>query len=79
MLDRQSRAPARTETAKLIYRAYELGVVLYYVGMNSNVLEMTPPLTITEDEIHDALDRLDQAIWDLPNVSKENLAQFTGW
>ena len=79
VLDRQSCAPARTETAKLTYRAYELGVVLYYVGMNGNVLEMTPPLTITEDEIRDSLDRLDQALWDLPNVPKENLAQFTGW
>ena len=53
--------------------------MLYYVGMNGNVLEMTPPLTITEDEIRDALDRLDQALSDLPNVSNEKLAQFTGW
>ncbi len=79
VLESQSRAPARAETAKLIYRAYELGVVLYYVGMNGNVLEMTPPLTITEDEIHDALDLLDQTLFDLPNVSNEKLAQFTGW
>lgn len=39
--DRDSRSPAARETAKLIYRAYELGLVVYYVGMNSNVLEMT--------------------------------------
>ncbi|WP_313529523.1 aspartate aminotransferase family protein [Shinella sp.] len=79
VLDRQTRAPARAETAKLIYRAYELGAVLYYVGMNGNVLEMTPPLTITEDEIQDALGRLDQALSDLPNVSNEKLARFAGW
>ena len=34
--NRESRKPAAMEAAKVVYRAYELGVVLYYVGMQSN-------------------------------------------
>ena len=52
--ERQSRAPATKEAAKLVYRAFELGLVLYYVGASSNVLEMTPPLTLTAGEAADA-------------------------
>ena len=77
--DRVTREPARIETAKLIYCAYKLGLVLYYVGMNGNVLEMTPPLTMTEDDIHEAVDMLDRAFIDLPTVSDEAVSQFAGW
>nr|5M4B_A Chain A, Aminotransferase class-III [Rhizobacter] len=77
--NRQSREPARAETAKLIYRAYELGLVLYYVGMNGNVLEMTPPLTMTEDEVRHAVNLLDQAFTELSTVSDTLVSQFAGW
>lgn len=77
--DRQSREPARTETAKVIYRAYELGLVLYYVGMNGNVLEMTPPLTISEGEIARAVELLDHALSDFRAVSDATTARFAGW
>ena len=34
--------------AQVVYRAWELGAVVFYVG--GNVLEITPPLVLTEDE-----------------------------
>lgn len=77
--DQHARIPARAETAKLIYRLYELGAVLYHVGMNGNVLEFTPPLTISESELHRALALLDQALTDFPTVRDETLMQFSGW
>ena len=79
--DREGREPARSETAKLIYRAYELGLVLYYVGMNGNVLEMTPPLTITDDEIDQAIAILDRALTDVAEgrVPDAAVQQFAGW
>ncbi|MBD9375383.1 aspartate aminotransferase family protein [Rhizobium sp. ARZ01] len=79
--DRQGREPARAEAAKLIYRAYELGLVLYYVGMNGNVLEMTPPLTIADDEIDCAVAILDRALDDVAagRVEDSVIEQFSGW
>ncbi|MGO4621047.1 aspartate aminotransferase family protein [Ensifer sp. 2YAB10] len=79
--DRQGRTPASRETAKLVYRAYELGLVVYYVGMSSNVLEMTPPLTITDRDIDAALEILEQAFDDVTagRVADTVLADFAGW
>ncbi|HLB07273.1 MAG TPA: aspartate aminotransferase family protein [Alphaproteobacteria bacterium] len=79
--DRQAKKPARKETAKLVYRAYELGLVLFYVGQNSNVLEMTPPLILSAAEAAEALEILDRAFADVAagRVADEAIAAFSGW
>lgn len=77
----ESREAAAVEAAKVVYRAYELGVVLYYVGMHSNVLEITPPLIIKDNEIQDAIEILEIAIDDVENhrVSDDVIHNFQGW
>lgn len=79
--NRESRQPARTETVKVVYRAYELGAVLYYVGMQSNVLEITPPLIIGDRELKEALEILENAIDDVENhrVSDDVIRNYQGW
>ncbi|MCJ8149196.1 aspartate aminotransferase family protein [Shinella sedimenti] len=79
--DRASRAPAMRETALTVYRAFQLGLVLYYVGVRSNVLEFTPPLTLTESEAREGLAILDQALADVAagRVDDTLLADFSGW
>jgi 4-aminobutyrate aminotransferase len=79
--DRQSRAPATNEAAQLVYRAFELGLVLYYVGASSNVLEMTPPLTLTAGEAAEAVSILDRALTDVGEgrVPDDIAAGFEGW
>lgn len=78
---RQSREPAAKEAAKLVYRSFELGLIAYYVGMNSNVIEMTPPLTLTTAEVDEALSILDRAIDDVVQgrVDDTVLEGFEGW
>ncbi len=79
--NRESCEPAAMEAAKVVYRAYELGVVLYYVGLQSNVLEFTPPLIIGDKELKEALEILDKAISDVEKhrVSDDAIRNFQGW
>jgi 4-aminobutyrate aminotransferase len=67
--------------AKVVYRAYELGVVLYYVGLSSNVLELTPPLTLSLAEADEALSLIERAVADVAagRFDGRKLAAFTGW
>jgi 4-aminobutyrate aminotransferase len=79
--DRVSKEPAKQETALTVYRAFELGLVLYYVGVNSNVLELTPPLTLAEAEVDEAIDLLDRALADVAagKVDAAAAARYAGW
>ncbi len=79
--DPETKTPAALETAKVVYRAYELGVVCYYVGLQSNVLELTPPLILTSEEAEQAIAILDKAIGDVEHgrVSDDVINGFKGW
>jgi 4-aminobutyrate aminotransferase len=65
--------------AQVVYRAWELGAVVYYVG--GNVLEITPPLVLTEDEAGRAVEILGTAIADAAagRVNAEEVARYAGW
>jgi 4-aminobutyrate aminotransferase len=82
VLDAKSRQPAPvTTTAKIIYRAYQLGAVFFYVGLRANVLEFTPPLTLSEAEVHESLAIIDQAMTDVSNglVADADVAPYMMW
>ncbi|MCR8669984.1 aspartate aminotransferase family protein [Agrococcus sp. HG114] len=76
---REGAAPATALTARVAYRCWELGAVAYPV--RGNVLELTPPLTISERETQQAASIVAQAIDDAVAglVSDEQLAPFQGW
>lgn len=67
--------------AKTVYRAWQLGVVVYSVGVDSNVIELTPPLVITADELTRSFTILSQALSDVTSgrVTDEDVAAFAGW
>ena len=78
---RSRKQPAARAAAKIVYRAFELGLVHYYVGMNSNVLELTPPLNLSEQEVDEAVSILSKAIQDTVagQVPDDVLTGFEGW
>jgi 4-aminobutyrate aminotransferase len=80
--DRHSREPVPVQTtAKVIFRAYQLGLIFFYVGLGSNVLEFTPPLTLTESEAAEGLAIIDQALTDVGKgmVADGDVAPFIRW
>lgn len=68
-------------TAGVMFHAHTRGVVVYCVGPSSNVLELTPPLTITVLEIQKALRILDEVFLDLTlgQIDKTASSAFAGW
>ncbi|HEY5757495.1 MAG TPA: aspartate aminotransferase family protein [Steroidobacter sp.] len=82
LIDGNTREPVPVvTTAKVIYRAYQLGAAFVYVGLRGNVLEFTPPLTLTEPEVGEALGIIDQALRDVVagRVSDADVAPFMMW
>ena len=79
--DRAAKTPSKKLAAKTVYRAFELGLVVYYVGLNSNVLELTPPLVLTMGQASDAISILDRALSDVEQgrVSDDAVKDFAGW
>ncbi len=54
---------------------------MYYVGRHSNVIELTPPLTLTAVEAEEGLQIIDQALEDVENdrVPDSAVAPYAGW
>lgn len=79
--DRETRKPADRLAALVVYRAYELGLLLYDTGLHSNVLEFTPPLIITKEDVDQAAAILDQALEDAlaGKVDPEKIKNYIGW
>jgi 4-aminobutyrate aminotransferase len=79
--DRTSKEPNHSAAAKIVYRAFELGLIVYYAGNWGNVLEITPPLILDRDQIDEGVAILDAAIADVlaGKVSDETVAPYAGW
>lgn len=79
--DPVTKQPAAEQTSAICYRAYELGLIVFYVGIHGNVIEITPPLIITKEEIDRAVAILDQAFTDLKEgkINMAEVRKYAGW
>lgn len=79
--DRETKEPADTETAKLAFRCFQLGLLIHYVGTYSNVVELTPPLVLNREEAEAGLNLIAHALRDVEQnkVSDEDVATYAGW
>jgi 4-aminobutyrate aminotransferase/(S)-3-amino-2-methylpropionate transaminase len=59
--DRASKAPAPQETKQIIQKAMERGVLLVKAGIYDNVIRILSPLVITDSQLEEALDILEEA------------------
>lgn len=80
-LVRDDGKPASREAAGIVYKAWQLGLLLTYVGTYSNVLEITPPLTIGDEELDRGLDIIEKAVEDCEKdrVDWSAVSRFAGW
>ena len=79
--DRRTKAPSPQAAARLAYRCFELGLLVIYCGLLANVIEMTPPLTLTERDADEALGIIDHALGDVEagRFDDAKLSRFRGW
>jgi 4-aminobutyrate aminotransferase len=77
----ETREPAARETAKLCYQAWKNSLLTAYVGLNSNVLEITPPLTLTIEQAERGIQILERSLSEVEGgkVPDSAVAHFAGW
>lgn len=62
VLDRATKAPAKTQTLEVVHEAARRGVLTIRAGLFSNCLRMLMPLTITDDQLYEGLEAIEGAI-----------------
>ena len=79
IIDPITNKPDANATTKLIYRIFELGVIM--ISLKTNVLRFQPPLVITEDQLHQAFKVIAQAFSELEEgkLSLPDNADNIGW
>lgn len=65
--DRQTKEPAAQETNRILKKAFEKGVISLKAGIYGNVIRVLSPLTITEEQLDEALDVIEEAIKEVLN------------
>ena len=77
--DRETKERAYEEARKVVWRAYELGLIVAF--LQGNVLRIQPPLTIEEELLDEGLNRLERAISDVEEgkVPDDVLSKVQGW
>src|SRR5438445_3945388 len=67
--DRKTKEPADTETAQLMAKARERGLILLRAGIHHNVIRTLMPLTIPDDQLDEGLDIIGEALADVAAVA----------
>jgi 4-aminobutyrate aminotransferase/(S)-3-amino-2-methylpropionate transaminase len=60
--DRTTKAPAADETLAIIRGAFRRGVIAMRAGLHTNGIRFLPPLTITDEQLHEGLNVLEEAL-----------------
>ena len=74
--DRATKQPAPEETLAIIKAACQKGVIAMRAGLFTNGIRFLPPLVITDDQLREGLDVIEQALTEieserLPSVPVE--------
>ena len=79
--NKDSKEPAAKEAAKFCYQAWKNGLITVYVGLNSNVIEITPPLVMNIEQAEKGLQIFERSLSEVEagKVSDADVSDFAGW
>ena len=60
--DKKTKEPATRETAAIVKRCHENGVIILKAGTYDNVVRLLAPLVISDEDLHEGLDVLIEAL-----------------
>jgi 4-aminobutyrate aminotransferase/(S)-3-amino-2-methylpropionate transaminase len=60
--DRVTKEPAREETAEIIHRCHEAGLIIIKAGLYDNVIRVLAPLVISDALLNEGLDTLERVL-----------------
>jgi 4-aminobutyrate aminotransferase/(S)-3-amino-2-methylpropionate transaminase len=69
VLDRATKEPAREETAEIIHRCHEAGLIIIKAGLYDNVIRVLAPLTISDALLGEGLDTLERELAAVANTA----------
>jgi 4-aminobutyrate aminotransferase-like enzyme len=62
VVDRDTREPATEACARAFDHALDIGLLTWFGGAGGNVLKLKPPLTITDDDFDEMMNRIEAVI-----------------
>jgi 4-aminobutyrate aminotransferase / (S)-3-amino-2-methylpropionate transaminase / 5-aminovalerate transaminase len=62
VVDKESKEPNKVATSGIVKRCYEKGLLILKAGTYDNVVRLLAPLVISEDDLHEGLDVLIEAL-----------------
>lgn len=66
--DHEKREPADKETLDIIQHCLHKGVILFKAGLYNNVIRFLVPLVITEDQLDEALDVIEESVVEISRL-----------
>jgi 4-aminobutyrate aminotransferase len=79
--DKVKKTPDKPRTLKILWRAWEKGLILLAVGKYGNVMRIAPPLNIPREVVNKALEIIEESIRDVleGHVPDTVLTYMRGW
>ena len=71
--NRKTKAYATEETAELLEKCKEKGLLLGKGGLFANVIRIAPPLNVTESDVNFMIEKIDESLTEIHKTYGDNL------
>jgi 4-aminobutyrate aminotransferase/(S)-3-amino-2-methylpropionate transaminase len=71
--DRETKEPAREEASEVIHRCHQAGLIIIKAGLYDNVVRVLVPLVVTDEQLQEGLDILEEALASVERSSRSEV------